>query len=120
MSVSTAPGAADAAPEPEAAEVEDYAERVRLVVQSHSTQIERCYERAAKGSGPSAPLEGRIDLRFTLMPNGSAENVEVAGNSTGSAQLADCVAELFRSWSMPPGASRPIPLEWPVAFHPPA
>ena len=44
----------------------------------------------------------------------------MAGNTTGSEQLASCVTELFRSWSMPHGASRPIPLEWPVAFHPPA
>ena len=120
----TGPGPAlagpDAAAEPDEAEVEEYAERVRIVVQSHGSQIERCYERAAKGAGPSDPLEGRIDLRFTLMPNGSAENVEVAGNTTGSEQLASCVAELFRSWSMPHGASLPIPLEWPVAFHPPA
>jgi hypothetical protein len=109
----------DAAP-PEDPEVEDYADRVRLVVESHGAQLERCYERAAKATGPRDPLEGRIDLRFTLMPNGSAENVEVAGNTTGSEQLASCVADLFRAWSMPHGASHPIPLEWPVRFHPPA
>lgn len=101
-------------------DVEGAARQLRVVVDTHQAQLERCYERAAKTAGPSDPLAGRITMRFTLMPDGTIANVRPTGNTTGSESLADCVAGLLGTWALPGGAGDPIELEWPFLFRPPA
>jgi hypothetical protein len=53
------------------------------------------------------------------MPDGSARDVSAGENTTGSAQLADCVVSLFRSWTLPSGGSEPVGLLWPLQFRRP-
>jgi hypothetical protein len=105
--------------EDEEGEIERITARLRRVVDGHQLELERCYAAADPGSS-AEPLEGRIDIRFVLMPDGSAAEVNPSGNTTGSTVLADCVADLIRGWSFPGGASDRLELEWPFVFRRPA
>ncbi len=93
--------------------------RLRDVVDSHQQDLERCYLSTTNSDDPDAAPEGRIDIRFTLMSDGSAANVSPTANTTGSAELADCVVDLFRSWKFPGGHPEPLELEWPFLFRAP-
>jgi len=94
-------------------------DRLRDVVDSHQEDLERCYLSSINSDDPDAALEGRIDIRFTLMSDGTAANVSPTANTTGSAELADCVVDLFRSWTFPGGHPEPLELEWPFLFRAP-
>lgn len=97
----------------------DVTARLRDVVDSHQEDLERCYLADTNSDDPDARPEGRIDIRFTLMSDGSAANVTPTANTTGSAELADCVVDLFRSWKFPGGHPEPLELEWPFLFRAP-
>jgi outer membrane biosynthesis protein TonB len=95
------------------------AARIELVVKGHEAQIQRCYAQAAKVTNPDDPLEGRIDVRFSVMPDGSASNVRVARNTSGSTQLGSCVAGLVGSWKFPAEVAEPVDFIWPFVFSAP-
>jgi hypothetical protein len=99
---------------------ERIADQLGAVVARHQAELEDCYRRFGNSGGPDAPLEGSITIRFTLMPEGRAANVSPAGNTTGSAALADCVADRIGAWRFPDSPSSPVVLEWPFQFRPPA
>ena len=100
------------------AETERRIARLRRVVDSHQAELERCYTEASAG-GAGQSLQGRIDIRFTLMSDGRTAGVSSSRNTTGSGQLADCVAGLVRAWRFP-AREDPLELEWPFLFHPAA
>jgi hypothetical protein len=92
--------------------------KVRRVVEDHATQLQRCYQRAATSRSLTEPLTGKIEIQFTLAPGGTAREVAPVGNTTGSPELAACVAGLIESWSFPdPGA--PVSFVWPFVFRAP-
>jgi hypothetical protein len=101
-------------------ELDAVSARLTEMVERHGGDLERCYERVAKVAGPGDPLEGKIDVHVTVMPDGSARDVHAGDNTTGSAQLADCVVSLFQSWTLPAGAAEPVELLWPLQFRAPA
>jgi hypothetical protein len=92
--------------------------RVRLAVKQKSTHLQRCYAQAAKASTPDKPLQGKVVIRFEILPSGKAHQVRPTANDTGSSQLALCVAALVRSWRFP-GASAPVEFVWPFVFKAP-
>jgi hypothetical protein len=96
---------------PASAEVEQ--SNVRFVVSHHLPQVQSCYERALKQS-PGAT--GTIDLAFTLGNDGRATFAHAVGNTTGSDDLAACLAGLVESWSFPRPARGPIDFVYPFAF----
>ena len=111
--------AADPAAEEDGGEVDRLTAELTAAVARRAGDLERCYQRAAKVSGPSDPLEGTIDVHVTVMPDGSARDVRAGENTTGSAQLADCAVTLFRSVTVAAGAASPVDLVWPLQFRPP-
>ena len=100
-------------------EVESVSGQMTQLVAQHAGDLERCYQRAAKLSGPSHPLEGMLDIHVTVMPDGSAREVRAGDNTTGSAQLADCAVNLFQTFALPSGAAAPVELVWPLQFRSP-
>jgi hypothetical protein len=98
--------------------VADVSGQMSQLVARHAADLERCYQRAAKVYGPQDPLEGRIDVHVTVMPDGSARDVRAGENTTGSAQLADCTVSVFRSFGLPSGGAAPVELVWPLQFRP--
>lgn len=100
-------------------EVEDVSAEMNRLVTGRAGELDRCYQRAAKLSGPSDPLAGTIEIHVTVMPDGSARDVRAGDNSTGSAQLAECAVSLFRTFSLSRGAASPVELVWPLQFRSP-
>lgn len=98
--------------------VADVSGQMRQLVARHAADLERCYQREAKVYGPQAPLEGRIDVHVTVMPDGSARDVRAGENTTGSAQLAECTVSVFRAFGLPAGGAEPVELVWPLQFRP--
>lgn len=112
----TPPPAADAGT-PDEEEVSRFAARINAVVARHRSQLQRCYERASKTTSPEEPLEGRVDIRFRIMPNGSAQQARPVANTTGSEILAGCLVAVVESWEFPTGASAPLDFVWPFRFR---
>lgn len=112
-----AAGPAPDAGEPADEEVSRFAARINAVVARHRSQLQRCYERASKTTSPEQPLEGRVDIRFRIMPNGTAEKARPVANTTGSEILAGCLVAVVESWEFPAGASAPLDFVWPFRFR---
>lgn len=115
-------GAAGGSEEPVAPEVSDqemgiFTNQVALQVSRNRGQLERCYTLASKANGPADPLEGKIDVQFTVSSDGTAHGEKVVANTSGSDQLGRCVAGLVASWSFPPPpALIPVELLWTFPF----
>jgi TonB family protein len=99
--------------------IEFSAEAVRKVVTSHTTQIKRCAERAAKASTKSEPLRGKLEVQFAVLPSGVASDVHVIQNSTGSEVLGTCVVKLMESWKFPSPGEEAFEFVWPFVFSTP-
>jgi TonB family protein len=93
-------------------------EAVRNVVHQHMGDIKRCYTRNAKVGTNTQPIEGKVEIQFTIRTTGDAEDVRVVENTTGSEPLGACVAALLSSWSFPsPGED--VEFVWPFVFKAP-
>lgn len=102
-------------------EVQLLAGKIGLVVERHQTQLSRCYENALKQTNPndSEPLAGRINIHFSVQPNGSATGIRVQSNNTGSPSLAKCLVGLVGSWAFPSSGSEALDFVWPFEFQAP-
>ncbi|RMH44952.1 MAG: hypothetical protein D6689_01135 [Deltaproteobacteria bacterium] len=102
------------------AEVDQIARAVRREVDRHTIQLQKCYQRAAKQeTSRSDKLEGRIDIQFVITPAGTATHVRPVANTTGSTQLARCVASLIESWQFPSPGTDEVAFVWPFVFKAP-
>lgn len=111
----------DANPDPDAptdAEVAILARQIRLVVNRERRLLQRCYNKVAKATTVDKALQGRVEIRFEVMPDGKTRNVGPRGNTTGSTMLAQCVSNLIRNWKFPShSGKRSIPFVWPFDFR---
>ena len=111
--------------EPTAAEpTEEQVDRYRGIVAGkvarNRHKLRRCYEQASKVTSPDDPLQGKVEIFFTVAENGSVKHAKPSTNTTGSAQLAQCMVTMIRTWRFPaPPAKRAIPFVWPFQFSPP-
>ena len=106
-------------PEEQERQVQLVAGRIGLVVERHQSHLGRCYESALKQGNPKDPLQGRIDLHFSVQPNGTATGIRVRSNNTGSTVLASCLVGLVRSWTFPSSGSEALDFVWPFEFQAP-
>ena len=95
----------------------DLAAEIDALASRHQRQLQSCYQQAAKTLEPETPLEGRVDIRFTIMPDGRATGGRAVANTTGSEALGSCLVEVVESWSFPPGAAKPLDFVWPFRFR---
>lgn len=114
-----APPADAAFPPPPPEDVELTAEAVRVVVERNMGHVQRCYERAAKVATRREPLEGKVEIQFAVLPSGDPEGVRVVENTTGSDDLASCLAALLASWKFPSPGKERVEFLWPFVFHAP-
>lgn len=101
------------------ADVKRLARQVGLAVGRQRQALRRCYEQAAKVTTPAEPLQGRIEVRFTVMPDGKTANVREFKNTSGSEQLADCLVGVVSGLSFPAGVREPAEFVWPFVFEAP-
>ncbi len=107
--------------EEQARRVTVLAGKIGLVVERGQSQLGRCYESALKQTNPKdkEKLEGRIDLYFSVQPDGSAQGIRVRNNNTGSPVLANCLVGLVGSWTFPSSGSEALDFVWPFEFQAP-
>jgi serine/threonine protein kinase len=78
---------------------EGFYARVMSMMRARQGDFVRCYEAGTQGHDGVA---GRLEIQFTVSPNGRAENVRARGLEAAP-EVGTCVAEIVRGMSFPPG-----------------
>jgi outer membrane biosynthesis protein TonB len=99
--------------------VQILAAKIQLQVSRSQNHLMRCYQRAAKTGRPDDPLTGRIDVQFSVQPDGSVTGARAVADTTGSQILASCLVGLVDTWSFPSGGQEPLDFVWPFEFKAP-
>jgi TonB family protein len=73
-------------------------EIIRRVVRRHRRELKYCYERRLK---EKPDLEGEIELKFTIMPDGTVSATTVAKSTIGDDEVEKCVAKKVKRWVFP-------------------
>jgi len=58
-------------------------------------QVKACYENQLKAN---PELSGKVELGWTVNPDGSVSGVSVLSNSTGNEDLANCIVRRIKRW----------------------
>lgn len=74
-------------------------EAIRRVVLANLGQVARCHE-AALARHPN--LEGRVTIRFAIGGSGAVLSSAPTQNTTGDADVANCIATAVSRWRFPP------------------
>lgn len=90
---------------------------LNAVVQKHRVSIHSSYKRLLI---QSPGLGGKITFRFTILPNGNVEDVEIIENTTGNDELAGEIARKIERWRFPeiPEEQGTLRLSYPFVFQP--
>lgn len=84
---------------------EGFYARVMSMMRARQGEFVRCYEAGTQGHDGVA---GRLEIQFTVSPNGRAENVRARGLEAAP-EVGTCVAEIVRGMSFPPATSAATP-----------
>ena len=68
------------------------------VVKKKKGQIKACYERELTGD---PEIEGKVEVVIVVAADGSVDSVWVVDNTTGNAELGDCITRRIRQWNFP-------------------
>jgi len=71
---------------------------VRSTMKRYNARIRACYEKELK-SNPD--LSGKVTAYWIITPSGTAEDVDIIGNSTGNAALASCITREIKRIRFP-------------------
>jgi len=91
----------------------DGADLIRGHMSLNRGQIKSCYEEQLVRD---PELSGKIELAWTVGTDGSVADVNVATNTTGNEDLADCVARRVRRMEFP-GGEEPVTVSYPFTFN---
>lgn len=86
--------------------------KVSAVIKSNAGQLKYCYENRLK-SVPN--LQGRVEVGWSIN-GGKASGVYLIANSTGDAELADCIIKKIGRWTFPADSDGDID-SWPFVFQ---
>jgi len=86
--------------------------QVKGTVSRYSGQLQYCYEKVLK---VDTSLEGRIEVSWTIKGGTVSAEPVIISNSTGNAELADCVVKKIRRWEFPPDVEGDM--SWPFLFQ---
>jgi TonB family protein len=90
-----------------------FEDNVRFVVRHHLPQVQACYQRQLK---LTPAIGGTVELQFTLEPDGHVSSARTTSNSTGSEELASCVARTVMGWRFPGTGGDPADFIYPFTF----
>jgi TonB family protein len=89
-------------------------ELVRKVIQDHRSQIRTCYE-SLLNQFPN--LNGKVQVQFTIGPDGRVLSSKVAQSSASNGQLEQCVASRVSLWQFPkPKGGGLVVVSYPFIF----
>jgi TonB family protein len=90
-------------------------EDVNATMQEHFTRIRECYHRAGKAQRYA---EGRVQLRFLVNGDGSAQDVWVVESTLGNYDVERCLVDVGRRISFrAPSGRKSTTFEYPVEFR---
>ena len=70
-------------------------DKVKEVVQSHTSAIEYCYQRERKRK---PDLKGKIGIRFTILPNGHVKDPKILSSTLNSPSVERCILSRISRW----------------------
>lgn len=88
---------------------------VSSVVRQNQLAIKACYEGELKRN-PS--LKGRIEVMILIDSLGRVAKVEVASNTMGNREVADCMQSRIRRWRFPKPKGGDVEVKYPFIFSP--
>ena len=71
---------------------------IRRIVRSRVTEVRTCYFEGLKAD-PNA--QGRVEVRFTVEPDGKVSASELKGSTLSDADVGACIAKLPLGWKFP-------------------
>lgn len=88
-------------------------EDIMQVVLAHKPAIVECVKAQHEEDPATA---GRLVMRWKILPNGTARDVEVESNEFASTSLAGCVAKQIRAWRFPQSQEGQPAVSFPFTF----
>lgn len=101
---------------PEPPEVRGALEKeiVRRVVRHHRREIKYCYE---KELADDSDLEGRVDVQFTISPEGDVVAAVISKSTLGSQSVETCLTDKIKQWTFPePKGDGIVKVNYPFEF----
>ncbi|MEO6776776.1 MAG: AgmX/PglI C-terminal domain-containing protein [Kofleriaceae bacterium] len=86
---------------------------IELAAARSRGDFDKCYADAS----PEIHLKGRIDIAFTVLPDGRIDRPHVAQNETGSQQLASCLTATIARWAFTSHPAEPVLISRPFIFN---
>jgi hypothetical protein len=90
------------------------AEDIKSIVHRQRARVRACYERALKSE---SHLSGKLMMAWSVHPDGSVSDVEVADDQLGSDKVAGCVSHAVSTFRFPEG-TEVVQVEYPMVFEP--
>jgi hypothetical protein len=92
-------------------------DEVRHAVQKREMAVQACYE--SRGLASDRTREGRLELRFTLLPSGRIQNVVAQVDNAALRAVADCVRDAVADWYLGDGlVEEPTQIHFPFILKP--
>lgn len=90
-------------------------EKLASYVRSRKSAIQQCYERELKRT---PTLKGRVVVRFSITPAGSATDIDIEENTLGNDAVASCIRTVIRGWRFPFKPPSEVTVAYPFVFAP--
>ena len=91
-------------------------EDIRRVVRQHLNEVKYCYE---KQLAVKEDLEGRVSIKFIILPSGAVKAASVADSTLGSDAAEQCIADAFERWTFPaPPDGGVVVVTYPITLKP--
>ncbi|MBI5609633.1 MAG: AgmX/PglI C-terminal domain-containing protein [Deltaproteobacteria bacterium] len=85
-------------------------------LRQRQSALSSCYQEQLKRN---PDLRGKVRLRWTIDRSGTAVNVEVEQNTTGSVELGQCLVHKIKAIHFDPPKSGTCTIAWPMVFNTP-
>jgi len=86
---------------------------IELAAARSRGDFDKCYDDAS----PEIHLKGRVDIAFTVLPDGRTQDPHVTSNDTGSQQLASCLVSTISRWAFASHPAKPVLITRPFIYN---
>jgi hypothetical protein len=86
---------------------------IELAAARSRGDFDKCYDDAS----PDIHLKGRVDIAFTVLPDGRADDPHAVQNDTGSQQLASCLSATIAHWAFASHPAKPVLISRPFIYN---
>jgi hypothetical protein len=87
---------------------------IKLIVKKQQARVRACYERVLK---TETHLSGKLMMAWSVQPDGSVSDVNVADDQLGSDKVSRCVSHAVSQFRFPQGTEL-VQVEYPMVFEP--